>query len=81
MGLTRPINEDDIYETVSSHKSGKITDRFELLWEEEVFNKTNKTSKTKKNQQPKLLNVMFRAYGWPVIIFGLFHSIVESASR
>jgi len=61
MGLTRPINEDDIYET--------------------VFNKTNKNSKTKKNQQPKLLNVMFRAYGWPVIIFGLFHSIVESASR
>lgn len=38
-GLKRPITEDDVYETLETHKSVEIADKFAALWQKELERK------------------------------------------
>lgn len=70
MGLSRPITEDDVYETLKDHKSEKIGNKFTTLWQNEL---------EKKN--PSVLRMFYNAYGPATISVGLLFSVVETLNR
>lgn len=69
-GLTRPITEDDIYETLKDHESEKIANKFTQLWTNEM-----------KKKNPSVLRMFYNAYGFSAISIGLMFSIVETLNR
>ncbi|CRK87082.1 CLUMA_CG000826, isoform A [Clunio marinus] len=70
LGLKQQITEDDIYQTLKSHESKRIGDRFTNLWEEEL-----------KKKHPSVLRMFYKAYGLPVLLVGLSFSICETINR
>ena len=67
---SRPLDEEDLYETLGEHRSEPICDKFTQLWEEEL-----------QKKRPHILNVVNRAYGWGVFGVGFLYSVVEVISR
>ncbi|GAB0093529.1 probable multidrug resistance-associated protein lethal(2)03659 [Sergentomyia squamirostris] len=70
IGSKRPIEDGDIYETLPEHKSEGISHKFEKLWAVES-----------KKKSPTLLRVYLKAYGLPVIGWGLLFSLIETVTR
>uniref|UniRef100_A0A1B0DCY7 Uncharacterized protein n=1 Tax=Phlebotomus papatasi TaxID=29031 RepID=A0A1B0DCY7_PHLPP len=68
--MKRPIEEDDVYETLPEHRCEKLSEKFARLWEEES-----------KAESPSHLKILARAYGKQVMIFGLLCSLTESGLR
>lgn len=68
--LTRDLNEDDIYEARDSMQSAQITDAFERLWQLEL---------DKKN--PSIIRVMFKLYGFEVLLITFLYSIASTTVR
>ncbi|XP_050068097.1 ATP-binding cassette sub-family C member 4-like [Anopheles maculipalpis] len=70
-GLKRPIDEIDIYETLSNHQSAQLSYQFERHWKEEQ----------KCNDRPSFLRVICRIY-WPSILgYGSMYTIVDLLAR
>lgn len=69
-GLKRPIEQDDIYQTLASHRSKQLTDEFNMHWHEE-----------QKKDRPSLFRVMQYIYARKIIPIGLFYTLVDSLSR
>lgn len=70
IGLSRPIKDEDVYETLGPHESERISKKFIKLWNQEL-----------KSSNPSTLRMFFNAYGWSVMIFGLLFSVCESLTR
>lgn len=69
-GLRRPIEESDIYETLSAHQSEQLSYRFTDRWRAEL-----------KKEKPSFFRVIFSIYGWTVICNGFFYITVELFGR
>lgn len=69
-GLSRPIIEDDVYETLKDHESEQIGSKFTKLWKDEL-----------KKKNPSVLRMFYKAYGFSAMSVGLMFSIVETLSR
>ncbi|XP_053685764.1 probable multidrug resistance-associated protein lethal(2)03659 [Sabethes cyaneus] len=69
-GLKRPIEESDIYETLSSHQSEQLSYQFENCWKHEL-----------KKEQPSFLRVICGIFGWTMVSRGLLYTTVDSFSR
>ncbi|XP_058839982.1 ATP-binding cassette sub-family C member 4-like [Topomyia yanbarensis] len=69
-GLKRPIEESDIYETLSSHQSEQLSYLFDNRWRLEL-----------KKQKASFLRVICGIYGWTMITRGLMYTTVDSFSR
>lgn len=70
LGLSRPIEEGDIYKTLKAHESKKLSENFAALWVEE-----------QKNEKPSLFRVMRKMYAKKILGIGIFFSFVDSLSR
>ncbi|XP_037030669.1 multidrug resistance-associated protein 4-like [Bradysia coprophila] len=70
LGLSRPIEEQDIYKTLKAHESKKLSENFAALWTEE-----------QKKEKPSLFRVMRKMYAKKIIGIGMFFSFVDSLSR
>lgn len=66
IGLSRPIVDNDIYQTLKCHDSKAKTDAFEIEWRRECCNKSN----------PKLLNILRRIYARRVILWSVLFTVV-----
>jgi ATP-binding cassette, subfamily C (CFTR/MRP), member 4 len=69
-GLTKTITEQDIYQTNADQESAKIGDKFTKLWDDEL-----------QRQNPSVLRMFYRAYGFPLLSIGLIFSISETLNR
>lgn len=70
LGLSRPIDEKDIYKTLKAHESKKLSENFAALWTEE-----------QKNDKPSLFRVMRKMYAKKILGIGMFFTFVDSLSR
>lgn len=66
LGLKRPIEEGDIYETLKSHESKRLADEFTILWENE-----------KLSARPSFLNVLYRIYAKKVLLISLIYTAFD----
>jgi hypothetical protein len=66
LGLSRQIEENDVYKCCNNHKSDRTTESFKKHWNNEL----NKT-------KPSLLNAFLKIYGIKVIVLGLCFAIIE----
>lgn len=70
LGFKRPIVDDDIYQTIKSHESKRLTDEFEERWNTEKLNK-----------RPNLQQTFYKIYFKRVIGVSLIFTILEVAKR
>ncbi|XP_035890492.1 uncharacterized protein LOC118502378 [Anopheles stephensi] len=70
-GLKRPIDETDIYETLSSHQSAQLSYQFERHWKAEQ----------KGNDRPSFLRVICRIYWRSILGYGSIYTIVDLLAR
>jgi ATP-binding cassette, subfamily C (CFTR/MRP), member 4 len=69
-GMRKTITSEDIYQTKQSQKSELIADKFTLIWNEEL-----------KKENPSVLLLIYKAYGYMLLPIGLIFSIFESILR
>lgn len=70
LGLKRPIEQEDIYKSLKSHGSKRLTDKCTELWEKEL---------TKKS--PSLLYVFWQVYAAKLLILSFFFIAIDAVSR
>ncbi|XP_058060768.1 uncharacterized protein LOC131211356 [Anopheles bellator] len=71
-GLKRPIEETDIYDTLSQHQSAQLAYEFERQWKQE----------RKRNQQSSsFLRVICRIYWRHILGYGSMYTIVDLMAR
>jgi ATP-binding cassette, subfamily C (CFTR/MRP), member 4 len=70
VGYSRPITQDDIYQTIQHHESQRIGERFTNLWNQEL-----------KTQNPSIIRLFYNAYGPSVLTLGILFSISETINR
>lgn len=66
IGLSRQVKEDDMYTCVKRQKSENVSQKFQMLWEEELT-----------KPKPSLMRVIMKIYGYKVIFVGILFSIIE----
>lgn len=69
-GYGRPITEADIYQTISHHESEHLGEKYRELWSQEL-----------KSGDPSVLRLHYRAYGLPILFWGLLFSVSETLNR
>lgn len=70
LGMKGSIPPEEIYKPKLELESKNITSKFVELWAEELNKK-----------HPKVLRVILKIYGFPLILFGILFSIVETTMR
>uniref|UniRef100_A0A182S9W8 ABC transmembrane type-1 domain-containing protein n=1 Tax=Anopheles maculatus TaxID=74869 RepID=A0A182S9W8_9DIPT len=70
-GLKRPIDETDIYETLSSHQSAQLSYQFESHWRAEQ----------RCNDRPSFLRVICRIYWRSILGYGSMYTVVDLLAR
>lgn len=66
MGIKRTIEDKDLYKTLDCHKSKKIGDRMQDLWDREL---------TKKN--PSFMNVLYKTYAARVLGISVLYTLID----
>lgn len=69
-GLSRPIEQNDIYSTLKVHESQRLSDHFSTLWNLEKLKK-----------KPNLFRVMSRIYAKKILGLGILYTIIDTISR
>lgn len=69
-GMTRTITEQDVYKSIDHHECDRIAGKFTKIWDEEL-----------KQKNPSTIRMFCKAYGFPVITYGLLFSILETFLR
>lgn len=70
MGLSKELQEEDIYVCSKNQKSSKVAKNFELLWAEEL-----------KKDKPSLIKVTLSVFWYNVMTVGFLFSIVDMACK
>lgn len=70
LGLQRPLEEGDIYQTLQAHECSKLSARFSELWEQEKEKKT-----------PRLFNVIRKIYAKKIIGISVLFTAIDAISR
>lgn len=70
LGLKRPIEQNDIYETIPTHDSKFLTDQLANEWQNECA-----------KEKPSLLRAIWRIHAKKVLLLGLFYTVVDSCIR
>lgn len=70
MGVKQPITDKDVYQVLDTHKSEKIINEFSEIWDEEL-----------KKEDPSVISLFYKMYGFSTIIIGLLFSLCETLVR
>lgn len=70
VGLSREIEEDDIYTVTNSMRSDENTEAFSKLWQFEL-----------DKEKPNIFRAMLKMHGYKVIILSFFYSIGLTLAR
>lgn len=70
LGLTKPIDTQDIYKNLAQHDSARLTDKFNELWDQQ-----------KCQKRPRLFSVIRKIFIHKIIALSLLLSAVDIASR
>ncbi|CAG9769767.1 unnamed protein product [Ceutorhynchus assimilis] len=70
-GFKRDLEESDLTETLTEHKSARLGNEIEKYWKDE------ETRAAKKNRKPSLGRVLVRSFGWEFMFYGLVLFISE----
>nr|ASS36021.1 ABCC4 [Samia ricini] len=73
-GITKEMEEHDLYQPLDEHSSGPLGDKFARLWEEEVARAGGK-------RKPSLLRVIMRAYAARCMLYGFVLLVMECGIR
>lgn len=71
-GAKRDLEDSDLTETLSEHKSSRLGNLTEKRWNNEEI------TAQAKNRSPSLLKVLFKVFGWEFVFLGLVLFISES---
>lgn len=69
-GLSRTIEEEDIYDVKNNMRSDENTEKFTKCWQMEL-----------KKKKPSILRVIFKVYGFNFIILMVLFLIAETFAR
>lgn len=69
-GLSRTIEEEDIYDVKNNMQSHENTEKFATFWQLEL-----------KKKKPSILRVIFKVYGFNFIILMVLFLIAEICAR
>lgn len=69
-GLKGPFKEKDLYANIESLDSDRVTEKFGVLWEDEL-----------KRTSPSIIRTIIRAYGVVFIPLGFFYAMMESTAK
>ncbi|ETN58308.1 multidrug resistance protein 2 [Anopheles darlingi] len=76
-GLERPIEEADIYDTLSQHQSAQLSYEFEKQWKLEQKRCSTGTTQS----SPSFLRVICRIYWRSIVGYGSMYTIVDLLAR
>lgn len=68
--MRAPFTEKDFYKHNPNLDSERLTEKFDLLWAEEL-----------KSPNPSVLRIIIKAYGWYVFLWGLAFALMETVTR
>nr|CAH7729849.1 unnamed protein product [Callosobruchus chinensis] len=71
-GFKRDLEESDLTETYSKHKSDYLGNKMERYW------KAEEERACRKNTQPSLQRVLIKAFGWEFLFYGIVLFLSES---
>ncbi|KAJ8916764.1 hypothetical protein NQ315_013969 [Exocentrus adspersus] len=71
-GFKRDLEEGDLTETLSEHKSSRLGNKMETYW------KAEEESVAKAKTTPSLRRVLFRVFGWEFMFYGLVLALSEA---
>lgn len=71
-GFKKELDESDLTETLSEHKSSKLGNKIEKCWKDE------EQRAAKANSVPSLKRVLFRMFGWEFMFYGLVLAFSEA---
>lgn len=69
-GLSRTIEEEDIYDVKNNMRSDENTEKFAKCWQLEL-----------KKKKPSILRVIFKVYGFNFIILMVLFLLAETFAR
>ena len=72
LGLKRPIEEPDIYETLGDHRSSFMGATFDRLWKRELIRHPN---------NPQFLRVISQVFGWKIFGSGVLYISLDIMCR
>lgn len=70
LGLERPIEEKDIYQTLPEHESERLLNVFSAEWEKE-----------RERKRPSLFNVIFRVFVKKILLLSVCYSFLDTTLR
>ncbi|KAI2473984.1 ATP binding cassette (ABC) transporter subfamily C member [Diabrotica virgifera virgifera] len=73
-GFKRDLDESDLTETLSEHKSDYLGNKIEKIWKEE------EERAKKKNTTPSLQRTLLKAFGWEFLAMGIVLILSETVS-
>lgn len=68
--MQRSLDMSDIYKPLNEHKSGRLANQFEQLWNEET-----------KMKRPRLFNVIRKIYAKKIIGVSILFTVIDAISR
>lgn len=71
-GFKRDLEESDLTETLSEHKSNRLGNKMEKCWKDE------EVRATKAKTKPSLQRVLFKVFGWEFMFYGLVLALSEA---
>ncbi|XP_030754955.1 multidrug resistance-associated protein 4-like [Sitophilus oryzae] len=71
-GFKHDLEENDLTETLSEHKSSQLGNVMEKYWKEE------ECRALKKNSKPSLLRVLFKVFKWEFLFYGFVLFLSEA---
>ncbi|XP_017154836.2 probable multidrug resistance-associated protein lethal(2)03659 isoform X2 [Drosophila miranda] len=75
-GRKKTLQPTDLYQALKGHRADSLGDRFFQTWQAEVA-----ACRRKHNQQPSIIKVILRVFGWQLLSSGLILGVLELGTR
>lgn len=70
LGLSRPIEEEDLYEPLNDQRSKVLSEHFDKAWEEEL-----------RKPKPSFVKLICRKYGWQIVLLSTLYTAVDTSAK
>lgn len=70
LGLKKPIEQEDLYETAVDHRSKPLRKMFNRYWKDEL-----------KKPSPSLLKCFIKAFGVKLVVYGILYNVTDTCAK
>ncbi|XP_034668148.1 probable multidrug resistance-associated protein lethal(2)03659 [Drosophila subobscura] len=76
-GRKKTLQPTDLYQALKGHRADDLGDRFFETWQAEV----EACRRRRRNQEPSIIKVILRVFGWQLLRSGLIIGVLELGTR